>query len=103
MSRRIIQVAGVLGFLIFSGLILARFRRDDVVESDSSDRPYPSWEGKESLSMWGRTEQMGCKQDEAEGLLELGEVAERRYRLNVTSREEGMLKSVLDPLSSGSY
>ena len=47
--------------------------------------------------MWGWTEEMGWRQDDGFGLKDLGEIAENRYRLNVSPDEDGMMESVVIP------
>ena len=48
----------------------------------------------EGIEMWGWTEEMGWKQKEDVGLIDLGEIAEGRYRLNVQPGEDGTKQCV---------
>ncbi|ORY33027.1 hypothetical protein BCR39DRAFT_520802 [Naematelia encephala] len=89
-SRRRLLISGlIISFTSFFvlGRLLARsggdgvFKVTHIIDVDDDGRG----------DMWGWTEQMGWEQDSHVGLLDLGEIAEERYRLGVSTGEQGTI------------
>ncbi|TYJ57723.1 hypothetical protein B9479_001577 [Cryptococcus floricola] len=88
--RRLFQLCAmaVIGMLVLGG-IMRHTGLPSTADRASSSLGEGAQDDRER-EMWGKTEQMGWQSPESEGLVDLGEVAEGRFRLNIKPEESSV-------------